>query len=125
MARYKEDMICDLAEVYHIYDYRRVPGRLLGTLVAGLGVNSRVYQKLAGQLVPTDILMQSLIVDELRRITYLLNGDKNKTYPKPITESFLQDAKPDTGEMAFNTPEEFERTRAALLGEINGRAGSR
>ena len=35
IAHYESDVICDLAETYQIYDYKRVPGRLLGTLVAG------------------------------------------------------------------------------------------
>ena len=78
-------MICDLAETYHIFEYRRVPVRLLGTLVAGLGANSRVHQRITEQEVPTDIFLQAAIVDELRMIVYLLDGNKNKKMPEPIT----------------------------------------
>lgn len=113
-------MICDLAEVYHIYDYRGVPGRLLGALVVGLGVNSRIYQRITGQLVPTDTLMQALIIDELRRIVYLLDGNKNKKYPEPMAERLLEHEEPEREYITFDTPEEFEKARAALLGEING-----
>ena len=63
IAEYKSDMICDLAETYQIYDYRRVPGRLLGTLVAGLGANSRVKKKLFGvqNEVPDSLLLAKIL----------------------------------------------------------------
>lgn len=121
LAQYESEMVCDLAETYQLYDYRRVPGRLLGTLVSGLGVNSRVYQKIAGQKVPTDVLFSALIVDELRRITYILDGNKNKKQPEPISGNLMEQAEPSRDVMAFDTPEDFHKKRAALLGEINGK----
>ncbi len=120
IARYKSDMICDLAETYQIYDYKRVPGRLLGTLVAGLGVNSRIYQKIAGQKVPTDTVMLALIVDELRRLTYLMDGNKHKKQPESMAARLVDKPEADDGRLSFSSPEEFEAYRAALLGEING-----
>lgn len=113
-------MICDLAETYHIYDYKGVPGRLLGTLVAGLGVNSRVYQKLAGQIVPTSILVEALIVDELRKIVYLLDGNKKSKIPESMAEKLMIPDESAREELMFDTPEDFEKARKALLGEING-----
>lgn len=113
-------MICDLAETYQILDYKRVPGRLLGTLVAGLGVNSRIYQKVAGHKVPTDTIMLSLIVDELRRLTYLMDGNKHKKQPESMTARLVEKAEAESDQLSFNSPEEFEAYRAALLGEING-----
>lgn len=125
IGRYEDELICDLAEVYQIYDYKGVPGRLLGTLVSGLGVNSRVYQKIAGQKVPTDILFEAFIIDELRRITYLLDGNKNKKQPEPMSETLFDRDEPENDVMVFDSPEAFEQARAALLGEINGKPGSR
>ena len=114
-------MICDLAEVYRIYDYKGVPGRLLGTLVAGLGVESRVYQRLAGQDVPTSILIQALIVDELRRIVYMLNADKNAEQPESLAARLVEETKPKHEERLFSTPEAFLKARADLIGANNGR----
>ena len=118
-------MICDLAEVYQIYDYKRVPGRLLGTLVAGLGVNSRIYGKIAGQKVPTDMLLQAMIVDELRRITYLLDGNRHKKQPESLAAKLMDPDEKQSENLAFASPEEFENYRRTLLGEINGRSGTR
>ena len=114
-------MICDLAEVYRIYDYKGVPGRLLGTLVAGLGVDSRVYQKLSGQKVPTSTLMQALIVDELRRIIYVINADKNAEQPDPMAPKLLEETEPKRETQVFSTPEAFLKARADLIGANNGR----
>ena len=114
-------MICDLAEVYRIYDYKGVPGRLLGTLVAGLGGESRVYQKVAGQDVPTSILMQAMLIDELRRIVYMLNGDKNAERPESMAAKLVEETKPKHEERLFSTPEAFLKARADLIGADNGR----
>lgn len=114
-------MICDLAEVYRIYDYKGVPGRLLSTLVAGLGVESRIYQKMSGQNVPTSVLMQALIVDELRRLVYMLNGDKNAEQPEPMALKMIEETKPEKSTRTFSTPEEFLKARAGLIGANNGR----
>jgi len=108
-------MICDLAETYHIYDYRRVPGRLLGTLVAGLGANSRVYQKMSGQVVPTDTLLLAIVIDELRTIIYGANGKKS---PEKIATKLMEGAKPERKERLFNTGADFDKARAALIKEI-------
>lgn len=114
-------MICDLAEVYRIYDYRGVPVKLLGTLVAGLGVESRVYQKLSGQHVPTSILVQALIVDELRRIVYMLNADKSKEQPESMAATLIVEKEKEREERLFSTPEAFMKARADLIGASNGR----
>lgn len=113
-------MICDLAEVYRIYDYKGVPGRLLGTLVAGLGVDSRVFQSMAGQQVPTSILVQALLVDELRRIVYMLNGDKHAEPPESLAASLVEEREPKGNEVAFSSPEEFLKARAKIIGANNG-----
>ena len=96
-------LICDLAEVYHIYDYRSLPVRLVATLAAGLGPNSRVYQKLAGQTVPTDTLLLAMLVDDVRAMVY---GTKGKHVP-------------ERKERIFKTGADFDKARAALLhGEL-------
>ena len=51
MIRFDEDaLICDLAETYHIYDYRSLPVKLVATLSAGLRDDSRIKLKAAGDL---------------------------------------------------------------------------
>lgn len=110
-------MICDLAEIYRIYDYRGVPGRLLGTLVAGLGVESRVYQKMSGQTVPTSVLMDAMIVDELRHIAYVvrrIGGDDSQDPPESLAATLIEDNRLKKGR-TFMTPEDFQKARAAIL----------
>lgn len=40
-------MICDLAEYYHIYDYKQLPVETLAILVYGLRDNSRIKMIIA------------------------------------------------------------------------------
>ena len=109
-------LICDLAEVYHIYDYRSLPVRLVATLAAGLGPNSRVYQKLAGQTVPTDTLLLAMLVDDVRAMVY---GTKGKHVPERIAPKLMAGAIPERKERIFKTGADFDKARAALLnGEL-------
>ena len=108
-------MVCDLAETYRIYDYRRVPGRTLGTLVAGLGANSRVYQKLTGQIVPTDTLLLAMLVDDVRAMVY--EAGKNGA-PERIAPKLMEGAQPVRNERTFKTGTDFDKARAPILGEL-------
>ena len=111
----EDALICDLAEVYHIYDYRSLPVRLVATLAAGLGPNSRVYQKLAGQTVPTDTLLLAMLVDDVRAMVY---GTKGKHVPERIAPKLMAGAMPERKERIFKTGADFDKARAALLGEL-------
>ena len=42
ISRHEDDLICDMAEVYHIYDMRALPLRKLAVLACGLSADSRV-----------------------------------------------------------------------------------
>ena len=109
-------LICDLAEVYHIYDYRSLPVRLVATLAAGLGPNSRVHQKIAGQTVPTDTLLLAMLVDDVRAMAY---GTKGKHVPERIAPKLMAGATPERKERIFKTGADFDKARAALLhGEL-------
>lgn len=42
----EDELICDFAETYHIYDYTAIPVTLAATLACGLRADARVCQKL-------------------------------------------------------------------------------
>ena len=44
IATDEDAMICDLAETYHVFDYRALPVKLLAVLCSGLRSDSRVRQ---------------------------------------------------------------------------------
>lgn len=65
-------MICDLAETYHIYDYRSLPPTVVATLVAGLRDNSRLCMKAKGIPAPMETLISGVIADRIGCILELL-----------------------------------------------------
>lgn len=112
-------MICDLAETYRIYDYRGVPVRLLGTLVSGLGPESRTVQKCTGVNGAPDTVLLARIYDAVQTLLWLFSEDgaKNRNRPKPIADMFFSTNKPK--EKTGMTIEEFERARARILKEVS------
>ena len=66
MIKLDEDaLICDLAETYHIYDYRSLSASTVATLAAGLRDNARIIQKINGVKGSTSDLLLALIADRL------------------------------------------------------------
>jgi hypothetical protein len=120
----EDSLICDLAETYHIFNYREYPVSLIATLANGLRKDSRIKQKLSGQDVTMDSLLNACILDELRFISWSKTKDasKNKNRPKSVAKSLLGlDKKKDKTHITFSTCEEFEKARRELLAIGGGR----
>ena len=111
-------VICDLAETYQIFDYRRMPQRTVATLACGLKADSRIKTKMAGvKTSPPNSLLYALIVDELRAVRYGLMGDK-KSKPVFVTD-LMANGLPEKETESFSTAEEFEAKRREILERIN------
>lgn len=108
-------MICDLAETYHIFNYKEYPPLLVGTLVYGLKDDSRTKMLLSGAKVSIDRLIQARIADELAFISWSKTKDaqKGKNRPKSIIESLLGTIKKEEY-VTFETMEEFEQMWNAI-----------
>lgn len=109
----KNELICDLAETYHIYDFRGLPALLVATLSCGLRDNSRIMMKISGRKVPDDIYLLSGIAD---RLTMLLwkdtkDGRKGRNRPKLILDALEK----DNDVVGFNSSADFERIRNEIL----------
>lgn len=108
-------MICDLAETYNIYDYKRLPATLVASFAANLHADSRIKMKLEGREVAINTLLLAAAVD---RLTYLLwaqteDGAKGRNRPKQLVEEFTTKKEPEVA--SFKTGEEFEERRRQLL----------
>lgn len=104
-------MICDLAETYHIYDYKAVPVQLLATLVSGLRDGSRVKTKLSGARAPMDILLLAAAVDRLSMLLWAQSkdGQKGRNMPPSIVEIINGETPRESEIMRFNSGAEFAR----------------
>lgn len=113
-------MICDLAETYHIYDYRGLPVQTLATLVCGLRSNSRVKMKMSGMTIDMNTLLLASITDRTGLLVWAQTKDGRDgiNRPKSIVESLLHpdgEAQPDNEIMTFSSIEDFEQTRKNIL----------
>ena len=67
-ARDEDALVCDMAETYHIFDYRALPLFLAARLACGLRENSRSKMRLAGNRIE---LRDALLAAILDRVSFL------------------------------------------------------
>lgn len=116
LALDKNAVICDLAETYNIYDYKRVPGRLLGILCAGLGESSRIGQKVNGVRGTVTEVLLAQVLDGVRWLCWAKTEDakKGKNQPKSIASDFF--VSEDKDKTKTMTVDDFEKIRKKVIG---------
>ena len=121
MLELDEDaLICDLAETYHILDYRSLPLKLVATLSVGLRDNSRIKLLASGMRVPQDTLLLASIADRVEMFRYGFSdaAKSGKNPPALIVDALVGGTqKKPSGVTKFRTPEEFEAALARLRGK--------
>lgn len=121
-------LICDMAETYNIYSLESLPVETVAVLACGLRASSRIKQKLTGVNVAPDILLLAHAVDALRILVWqpTKDGRKNRNKPESIADGLLgieRQERKKTAVTAFDTPEEFERARQAIIEKARARNG--
>lgn len=115
MIRLDEDaLICDLAETYHVFDYRSLPLRLVATLSAGLRDNSRIKLKAAGAPVGLDTIILAAIADNLSMIRAGFSKD-GRAKPYLFTDAIYGETKPKV--RGFKSAADFEAALKRIRGE--------
>jgi hypothetical protein len=104
-------LICDLAETYHIYNYRSLPLKMVATFSVGLRENSRIKMAMAGTKYTFDTLLLASILDNLNIRAWAMseNGQKGIDRPTSIVSKLLGKEEVSESEyMLFDTAEAFE-----------------
>ena len=115
MLNLDEDAVkCDLAETYHIYDWRSLPLSMVATFCYGLGQNSRIKRKLSKEEFTTTEMLLMNIADSLSILVWQNTRDGQKGTNKPKLFAEMLSSKNDNTQ-TFSSIEEFELTRKALL----------
>lgn len=117
MLNLDEDaLICDFAETYNIYDYKRLPLKKVASLALGLRENSRIKMLMSGQKASTEIMLMSAIVDRLSLLVWQNTEDarKNRNRPKSILD-LIESKEEEKDTMTFATGEDFMKYRESLL----------
>ena len=107
-------LICDMAETYHIYDYKQLRPMLAAILAVGLPDDSRIKRKLSGQKHTTQTVLLACIADSLRFIAWTKTKDaqKNVNRPKSILEELT--AEPEQY-ASFDSIEAYEAARKRIM----------
>ena len=69
-SRYPDELTCDMAETYGIFDIKRVPVQLLATLAVGLRDNSRVKMAMTQTPVRDETVLLAMIADYVHWIQW-------------------------------------------------------
>lgn len=87
----RDELICDMAETYHIYDMRALPVRTLAVLACGLGQNSRVWAKLNGYKAQWSDIVMAMCADHLAVLQWFQteDGHKGQNRPQLLTPQLL------------------------------------
>lgn len=102
-------LICDLAETYHIYDYRSHPARRIATFSVGLRAHSRIKLLVSGSKYPLDTLLLARLVDAMNINVWLKTKDAKdgKNRPESILDLLINDVK-EPEHMIFESIEAYE-----------------
>lgn len=118
VASGEDDLICDFAETYRIYDWRSIPVKLAATLAAGLPDNSRSIRRLTGLPCGMDTLLLAAIADRLSLLVWSKTKDaqKGRKRPQMITEGILKKSEKKDIE-SFSDVDSFEAARRRFFKE--------
>lgn len=119
LTKYEDLIICDLAEFYNIYDYKKLPLTTVAIFVAGLNDDSRLKRKLQNKKILFRDFLLAGILDRLSLLVWAKtkDGQKNRNRPKMILDLL---AKKENNFKAFNSSEDFEAKRKELIKKIKG-----
>lgn len=115
----EEALICDLAETYHIYDYKQLTAQQVAVFSCGLRENSRIKMKHNDQVIPFETVLLAGMHDNLSLLLWSKTeaAQKGKNKPKLVLEAL----RPKTGKkkevVSFTSGEDFEKAWKALSGE--------
>ena len=122
LATDRTALACDLAETYHVMDMTALPVPLLATLAAGLRGDSRIRMAMAGENVTTQETLLAAAVDRLSSLAWMQtkDGAHGRNRPPSVLAAMVgkdKNAKqqPHEKPVAYDTPADFERARAAIL----------
>lgn len=115
MLNVNEDaLVCDFAEVYHIYDYRALPCKSVAVLACGLGNDSRIMTALSGHNATFSQMLLATIADCLRTLVWFQTKDgMDGTNRPPSLVEWLTGGQASTG-YGFESGAAFDEEWAKL-----------
>ena len=108
-------VICDLAETYHVLDYRALPLMTLAALAVGLRDDSRIRQKASGISLPLNSLLLAVVADRLSMLVWAKtkDGQHNRNKPASIYQALTK--KESEKYAGFESAEDLMKERERIM----------
>ena len=123
MIKLDEDaLICDLAEVYHIFDYKQLPAYRVAVFSLGLSDSSRIKLKLTDRTVDFETMLLAGIFDKVSMLFWSKTKDaeKNKNRPTSVVEMLNGKQENQSKVVSFESGKDFEANRQRILDRATG-----
>lgn len=120
-AKAPDELACDFAETYHVFDRQSLPLQTAATLAAGLSADSRTKRALAGTRLDLKTVLLAMAVDRLAELVWTKTKDAKKGRNKPDSVLRILEqkpARPKRAHLTFDSAEAFEAARAKMLQEV-------
>lgn len=116
----EDALVCDLAETYHVLDYRSLPVKLVATLSVGLRDDSRIKLKAANMPVSQNVLLLASIADRIELFRYSFSKDAKTGVgqPKSLVDMLCGQREKTREIVSFASPDAFIDARAKILRKI-------
>lgn len=120
----EDELICDLAETYGIYEYRAYSPLYIGTLAAGLRDDSRIKMQMSGEKITISQLLAAMTVDKLANLVWMQSKDgvKGRNKPASVVEQLRGSVSKPSEIHGFDSPEEFQKAWQKTGGDLNGQS---
>lgn len=114
---YYDELFCDLAEYYHVFDMKALPPVTVARLLFGLRGESRLMMAYSGMKYSLQELLLAQCSDALNLLWWKETTDAqaNRNRPESVASLLVGKQKKTNGNSSFNSPEEFERARALII----------
>lgn len=108
-------MICDLAEYYHVHEYKKFSPGYIAILAVGLRGDSRIMTKLAGNKTDVQTMLLASILDAENMQVWMRTKDAEHGRNKPKSVLALLNGDKEPENVAFDSVEEYEAARARII----------
>lgn len=113
----KEELLCDFAEYYHIYDLRKFPATYIAILAKGLRPESRTKMKISEAEVTFEKLAMATLIDGVNTLIWqnTKGGRTGRNRPQSVVDKLIHRDK-ENEIKGFDSIAEFEMARAMIIG---------
>nr|WP_325300308.1 DUF5361 domain-containing protein [uncultured Dysosmobacter sp.] len=119
LATDENALACDLAETYHILDWRTLPVRTVATFAVGLSEDSRIKMLIRGAQAPTTTILTAAMIDRLSLLWWAQTKDaqRGRGRPKMLLDMLAptEAAEPVDAPVAYGSAADFNEARKRIL----------